>query len=122
MFDLMRTLLAHHRALLGVHQTGGSSIRGWQPNSRQHPKCDRARLMSDGQLLKCRYAREGLDVRGLLRGAQTNVELASRLADEWQARIDRDAQIRPAHPRARSMGRGRRPRAGPHLELHNRGG
>ena len=27
MFDLIRTFLAHYRALQGVHQTGGSSVR-----------------------------------------------------------------------------------------------
>lgn len=85
-------------------------------------KCDRARLTSDGHLLKCLYAHEGLDVRSLLRGTATDAELAERLAEEWRAREDRGAELRLAEPMRGPFVAADALLRNPHLEMHNRGG
>ncbi|MEI8258824.1 MAG: GTP 3',8-cyclase MoaA, partial [Deltaproteobacteria bacterium] len=84
--------------------------------------CDRARLTADGKLLHCLYARDGLDVRELLRSQVADAEIADRLAAAWRARDDRGAELRLAQP-------DRGPWVGvdalvrnTHLEMHTRGG
>ena len=84
--------------------------------------CDRARLTSDGHLLKCLYAPEGLDVRSLLRGSATDAELTARLAEEWRARQDRGAELRLAEPHRGPLLAAEALLRDPHLEMHNRGG
>lgn len=85
-------------------------------------KCDRARLTSDGQLLKCLYAQRGLDIRALLRGGQTDPEIGRRLAEEWRTRVDRGAEQRLAQPARGPWVAADALVRDPHLEMHNRGG
>jgi len=51
--------------------------------------CSRARLSADGQLFTCLFARQGHDLRGLLRGGAGAGELERRLHEIWTGRADR---------------------------------
>jgi len=84
--------------------------------------CDRSRLTADGRWFLCLYARDGLDLRGLLRGGATRAELAARLARVWGGRADRGAEARLAEAERGALLDVERLRADPHLEMHTRGG
>ncbi|MHB8240498.1 MAG: GTP 3',8-cyclase MoaA [Solirubrobacteraceae bacterium] len=58
--------------------------------------CTRARLSADGRLFTCLFAREGHDVRALVRGGVDDAELAARLSGVWSARNDRYSALRSA--------------------------
>ncbi len=58
--------------------------------------CTRARLSADGRLFTCLFAREGHDVRTLVRGGGDDAELAKRLSAIWGARNDRYSALRSA--------------------------
>jgi cyclic pyranopterin phosphate synthase len=84
--------------------------------------CDRSRLTADGLWFRCLYAREGTDLRGLLRSGASDEEMADMIATVWSLRDDRGAELRLAE-------RERTPfipvsglRRDPHLEMHTRGG
>jgi len=88
--------------------------------------CDRARVTADGRFFTCLYAREGLALAPLLRGAGSEAERDARVTEairsRWLGRTDRGAEQRLA------LG-ARDPLAGhaellrdPHLEMHTRGG
>ena len=84
--------------------------------------CDRARLTADGIWLSCLYAREGVDLRALLRGGGGPAAVAAAIARAWEQRADRGAE-------ERLFAAGRGPiipvealRRDPHLEMHTRGG
>jgi cyclic pyranopterin phosphate synthase len=84
--------------------------------------CDRSRLTADGLWLLCLYARSGTDLRAWLRAGLSDEEIARRIAEVWQLRTDRGAEVRAAE-------RDRTPfiplsglRRDPHLEMHTRGG
>jgi cyclic pyranopterin phosphate synthase len=84
--------------------------------------CDRARLTADGIFFLCLYAREGTDLKSLLRSGASDDELAGRITRLWSARRDRGAEERLALS-------GRSPLflledlvANPHREMHTRGG
>jgi GTP 3',8-cyclase len=84
--------------------------------------CDRSRLTADGLWFRCLYAREGTDLRGLLRSGASDQEMADMIATVWSLRDDRGAELRAAE-------RERTPfipvsglRRDPHLEMHTRGG
>ncbi len=84
--------------------------------------CDRSRLTADGIWYTCLYARDGLDIRRVLRGGASPDELSALLRRVWEARTDRGAE-------ARLSSRDRAPlipldslRRDPHLEMHTRGG
>ncbi len=84
--------------------------------------CDRARVTADGELLKCLYARDGINVRDLLRSAASDAEITERLSSEWRVRVDRGAELRLAQPsRGPWVGADTLVRD-PHLEMHSRGG
>jgi cyclic pyranopterin phosphate synthase len=51
--------------------------------------CNRARLSADGKLFTCLFARSGHDLRALLRGGASDLELAERTHAIWGARGDR---------------------------------
>jgi cyclic pyranopterin phosphate synthase len=68
------------------------------------------------------YARSGTDLRAWLRAGLSDEEIAARVAEVWQLRADRGAEVRAAE-------RDRAPfiplsglRRDPHLEMHTRGG
>jgi GTP 3',8-cyclase len=56
--------------------------------------CTRARLSSDGQLYLCLFASTGFDVRAMLRGGQSDEEIADALTAIWRRRADRYSEIR----------------------------
>ena len=58
--------------------------------------CTRARLSADGQLFTCLFARRGHDLRALVRGGLSDVELAQRVQAIWGAREDRYSEQRAA--------------------------
>ena len=58
--------------------------------------CSRARLSADGQLFTCLFATTGCDLRSLLRGDVSDVEIADAIAGVWQVRTDRYSEIRSA--------------------------
>jgi cyclic pyranopterin phosphate synthase len=58
--------------------------------------CNRARLSTDGSLYTCLFAREGFDLKSLLRGGAPDEELFRAIAAIWQHREDRYSEIRTA--------------------------
>jgi cyclic pyranopterin phosphate synthase len=61
--------------------------------------CTRARLSADGQLFTCLFARRGHDLRALVRGGLSDLELAQRLRAIWGAREDRYSERRAERSR-----------------------
>jgi len=58
--------------------------------------CSRARLSADGQLFTCLFATRGYDLRALVRGGASDVDIADAISDVWRARSDRYSEIRSA--------------------------
>ncbi len=56
--------------------------------------CTRARLSADGKLYTCLFATKGHDLRSLLRGGNTDEEIAEFLRSVWKARDDRYSERR----------------------------
>lgn len=84
--------------------------------------CDRSRITADGTWYTCLYARDGVDLRALLRGGATAEDLRRVLTGTWRARNDRGAEDRletqargvSVHPDDLAQD--------PRLEMHTRGG
>jgi cyclic pyranopterin phosphate synthase len=60
--------------------------------------CTRARLSTEGKLYLCLFASTGHDLRALLRGAASDAEIATAIAEIWQGRSDRYSQLRGSQP------------------------
>jgi cyclic pyranopterin phosphate synthase len=58
--------------------------------------CTRARLSADGSLYTCLFAMQGHDLRGLIRGEATDVQVADAVAAIWTSRDDRYSERRSA--------------------------
>jgi cyclic pyranopterin phosphate synthase len=58
--------------------------------------CTRARLSAEGRLFTCLFAVRGTDLRALVRGGATDVELAAAVTSIWSARTDRYSELRSA--------------------------
>jgi cyclic pyranopterin phosphate synthase len=58
--------------------------------------CTRLRLSTEGKLYTCLFAREGHDIKTLLRGGAGDEEIAARVASVWSRREDRYSEIRTA--------------------------
>jgi cyclic pyranopterin phosphate synthase len=84
--------------------------------------CDRSRLTADGLWFRCLYAREGTDLRGLLRSGASDNDLADVIATVWSLREDRGAELRAAERERTPFIPVSRLRRDPHLEMHTRGG
>jgi len=56
--------------------------------------CGRLRLSADGQIFGCLFAREGTDLRPLLRSSTDDRELEEQLRELWRARADRYSELR----------------------------
>ncbi len=56
--------------------------------------CSRARLSADGQLFTCLFATRGHDLRALVRGGASDVDIAAAISGVWRARSDRYSEIR----------------------------
>lgn len=75
--------------------------------------CTRARLSTEGKLFMCLFATQGHDLRALLRGGYSDVQIASAIGGIWQARSDRYSELRGARPAGASTRR---------IEMHYIGG
>ncbi len=84
--------------------------------------CDRTRLLADGRLLLCLYARSGLDLRGPLRAGESAEALTERISQAWRMRTDRGAEERLRAARRTALASADELRNAPHLEMHTRGG
>ena len=62
--------------------------------------CNRARLSTDGRLFLCLFARDGHDLRSLLRDGGSDAQLASAIAGIWQGRDDQYSELRAGLPPA----------------------
>ena len=58
--------------------------------------CNRARLSTEGKLFLCLFATHGHDLRTLLRGGASDLEIASAIGGVWQQRADRYSEQRQA--------------------------
>jgi len=88
--------------------------------------CDRARVTADGRFFTCLYARDGLPLAPLLRGANSHDEGEARvreaLRERWLGRDDRGAEVRLALAVRDALAPAEELRRDPHLEMHTRGG
>jgi cyclic pyranopterin phosphate synthase len=60
------------------------------------PGCTRARLSVEGQLFLCLFARQGHDLRAMLRTGADDARLAGAIQAAWLRRDDRYSEIRAA--------------------------
>jgi cyclic pyranopterin phosphate synthase len=58
--------------------------------------CSRLRLTAAGELYTCLFGVTGHDLRGPLRGGETDEQLRARLAALWSSRTDRYSELRSA--------------------------
>ena len=58
--------------------------------------CTRARLSSEGTLYTCLFAADGFDLRALLRGGQSDEDIADAIRRVWTVRADRYSELRTA--------------------------
>ncbi|MBI3893797.1 MAG: GTP 3',8-cyclase MoaA [Candidatus Wallbacteria bacterium] len=84
--------------------------------------CDRSRVTADGVYYLCLYARQGFDLRGLLRSGASATEIAETIASLWRARADRGAEQRLELRQRSALARPGELRQDPHVEMHTRGG
>lgn len=56
--------------------------------------CNRARLSTEGKLFLCLFASRGHDLRALLRGGASDLDMSAALGLLWQQRQDRYSQLR----------------------------
>ena len=84
--------------------------------------CDRARLTADGQLLSCLYARQGSDLRALLRSGADDETILMALRRFWGQRADRGAEERAALRARGPLADVAELQENVHLEMHTRGG
>jgi cyclic pyranopterin phosphate synthase len=56
--------------------------------------CTRARISADGRLYTCLFAVRGHDLRKLLRGGASDVDLSAAIAAIWMRRTDRYSELR----------------------------
>lgn len=61
--------------------------------------CTRLRLSSEGRLYTCLFATTGHDVRALLRGGQSDADIAELVQSIWLAREDRYSELRSERTR-----------------------
>ncbi|MEO8503735.1 MAG: GTP 3',8-cyclase MoaA [Acidobacteriota bacterium] len=60
--------------------------------------CTRARLSPEGRLFTCLFARDGFDLRALLRGGASDEELEAAVRSVWTRRDDRYSELRASLP------------------------
>ena len=58
--------------------------------------CNRARLSTEGKLFLCLFATHGHDLRALLRGGASDLEIAGAIGLVWEQRADRYSELRAA--------------------------
>lgn len=62
--------------------------------------CNRARLTADGHLYTCLFAKQGTDLRALLRGGADDATVAAAVRETWSRRMDRYSEVRSAKARS----------------------
>ena len=80
-------------------------------------ECSRARLSSEGQLIPCLFASEGVDLKTPIRRGTSDEHLREIITSAWEKREDRYSQLRTQETKsgsAQSMGR--------KLEMYHVGG
>jgi GTP 3',8-cyclase len=107
------------RFRLGDGTTFGIISSTTQPFCRT---CDRSRLTADGLWFLCLYAREGRDLRAILRSGASDDEIRETIRTVWSARDDRGAEVRAGQGDRTPFIPVSRLRGDPHLEMHTRGG
>jgi cyclic pyranopterin phosphate synthase len=75
--------------------------------------CNRARVSTEGRLFLCLFAAAGHDLRALLRGGQSDAQIAAAIGAIWRRRSDRYSELR---------GRGAAAPAAQRVEMHYIGG
>ena len=83
--------------------------------------CNRARLSTEGKLFMCLFADRGHDLRALLRGGYSDLEIAGAVGLIWNARDDRYSELRGAAPQAKGT-EVEEPSAARRVEMHYIGG
>ncbi|QPF74751.1 GTP 3',8-cyclase MoaA [Roseateles sp. DAIF2] len=78
--------------------------------------CNRARLSTEGKLYTCLFAHSGHDLRALLRGGRTDLEIGAALGGLWGRRSDRYSQLRSSQQDPAAASTERR------VEMHYIGG
>ena len=58
--------------------------------------CNRLRLSTEGSLYTCLFGQSGHDLKSLLRGGASDVEIVNEIAAIWRVRDDRYSEIRTA--------------------------
>jgi len=58
--------------------------------------CTRARLSTDGKLVTCLFAEDGIDLRGPMRAGASDEELLELISSTWSKRVDRYSAERTA--------------------------
>jgi cyclic pyranopterin phosphate synthase len=58
--------------------------------------CSRMRISTEGSLYTCLFARQGHDLKSLLRNGAPDGDIRDRIAAVWRARDDRYSEIRTA--------------------------
>jgi GTP 3',8-cyclase len=84
--------------------------------------CQRARLSADGRLLTCLFAAHGVDLKGPLRGGESETQLSARLRAAWTARADRYSELRRPPTAAAPPIEGAQTRSRRRLEMYQVGG
>ncbi|MHC4516648.1 MAG: GTP 3',8-cyclase MoaA [Planctomycetota bacterium] len=84
--------------------------------------CDRSRLTADGHWYLCLYAKEGIDLRRLVRSGASQEELRATITEAWTQRRDRGAEARLGLLDRRPLAQKPELTDNPHLEMHTRGG
>lgn len=84
--------------------------------------CDRARITADGMYLLCLYARQGVDLKKMLRGGASPEKIAATIAELWAGRRDRGAEERLGVAGRAPLYQIQELRSDPHREMHTRGG
>jgi GTP 3',8-cyclase len=84
--------------------------------------CDRSRITADGLWFRCLYARDGTDLRGLLRSGASDAAIRDAVDATWRLREDRGAEQRAEQRDRTPFIPVSRLRQDPHLEMHTRGG
>ena len=84
--------------------------------------CDRSRITADGVWYLCLYARDGVDLRHILRHGGSDDDLTAAIRLGWEQRDHRAAEERAENPARGALYQVEELKADPHREMHTRGG
>lgn len=65
--------------------------------------CNRLRLSAEGKIYTCLFARNGVDLRDLLRSGASDEAIAERIMQTWQRRTDRYSEERSSGQRTEKV-------------------